>query len=301
MSESNIIQLQKLFDECIYSTLDEEKLRSIAFDSQLVENNLEWDKIYKYFPRKEDFYASLKVYGETIIQRKDGQDNFATYRLLCRCKTIDEKSLLIKHESDGLRLYLYRDPNATIHNSHFKAVFIKAFERYSMKGEALYSILSQGYEYSCTPDELKKLLGVNYINSMLKVRVLSPAENIIRGLFDQGAIPFFTNIMLDRSVLGRGSKIIKMRFNIIDNLVLLRQKRCRADHMKFIMSQLTDLFPFDYPFLEEDIKKTSDKTIEDIYHMIRYIDKDPDYLKIGVSTLIRYKLQQKYGIKIEKE
>lgn len=33
MSESNIIQLQKLFDECIYSTLDEEKLRSIAFDS----------------------------------------------------------------------------------------------------------------------------------------------------------------------------------------------------------------------------------------------------------------------------
>lgn len=75
MSESNIIQLQKLFDECIYSTLDEEKLRSIAFDSQLVENNLEWDKIYKYFPRKEDFYASLKVYGETIIQRKDGQDN----------------------------------------------------------------------------------------------------------------------------------------------------------------------------------------------------------------------------------
>lgn len=35
--------------------------------------------------------------------------------------------------------------------------------------------------------------------------------------------------------------------------------------------------------------------------MIRYIDKDPDYLKIGVSTLIRYKLQQKYGIKIEKE
>ena len=42
----------------------------------------------------------------------------------------------------------------------------------------------------------------------------------------------------------------------------------------------------------------SNKTIEDIYHMIRYIDKDPDYLKIGVSTLIRYKLQQEYGIKI---
>lgn len=34
--------------------------------------------------------------------------------------------------------------------------------------------------------------------------------------------------------------------------------------------------------------------------MIRYIDKDPDYLKIGVSTLIRYKLQQKYGIKNRK-
>lgn len=63
-----------------------------------------------------------------------------------------------------------------------------------MKGEALYSILSQGYEYSCTPDELKKLLGVNYINSMLKVRVLSPAENIIRGLFDQGAIPFLPTL-----------------------------------------------------------------------------------------------------------
>jgi len=298
MSESNIVQLQKLFDECIYSTLDEEKLRDIAFASQLVENNLEWDKIYKYFPQKEDFYASLNVYGETIIQYKDGQDNFATYRLLCRCKTLDEKNLLIKHEPDGLRLYLYRDPNAIIHNSYFKEIFIKAFERYSMKGEVLYSILSQGYEYSCTPDELKGLLGVNYINSMLKVRVLSPAENIIRGLFDQGIIPFFIDITLDRSVLGRGSKIIKMRFNIIDNLVLLRQKRCRADRMKFIMSQLTELFPFDYPFLEEDIKKTSDKTIEDIYHMIRYIDKDPDYLKIGVSTLIRYKLQQEYGIKI---
>ena len=83
MSESNIIQLQKLFDECIYSTLDEEKLRSIAFDSQLVENNLEWDKIYKYFPRKEDFYASLKsIMARLSYNAKDGQDNFATYRTL---------------------------------------------------------------------------------------------------------------------------------------------------------------------------------------------------------------------------
>ena len=70
MSESNIIQLQKLFDECIYSTLDEEKLRSIAFDSQLVENNLEWDKIYKYFPRKEDFYASLKYMARLSYNAK---------------------------------------------------------------------------------------------------------------------------------------------------------------------------------------------------------------------------------------
>lgn len=298
MSANNIVQLQKLFDKWIYSTLDEEKLIDIASVGQFVVNTLSWENIYEYFPNKADFYSSLNIYAETIIQRKDDQDNFTTYQLLCRCKVIDEKNIQIKHEPSGLRLYLYRRSDAMIYNSYFKEIFIKAFERYSMKGEALYYILSKGYEYSYTPEELKELFGVNYINSMLKVRVLSPAERIIRELFDQGILPFFFNITLERSIIGRGSKIIKIRFNIIDNIILLRLKRCRDDHMRFIMSQLTELFPFDYPFLEEDLKKADDQAIENIYHMIRHIEDDPDYLKIATSTLIRYKLQQDYAIKI---
>ena len=200
-----------------------------------------------------------------------------------------------------LRLYLYRHPNAEINNSYIKALFIKSFERYKMKGDVLYSFLTKGYQYSCTPEELKEQLGINYINSMLKVKILSPAEKIVKELFDNKLIPFYFTISFDRSVMEPGNRIIKINFKITDNLIILRQKRLRPDYIDFIKSILIKFFPFNYPFIEEDIKKLDDITVEKIYILTRDIEKDPDFHKIDTTTLIGYKLQHEYGIKIGKE
>ena len=296
MSQSNNINLlQQLLDKHVYSLFTEKQLEDLSADDKIITTDLSWQDINLYFPNKSSFLSSIKIYGETIFQRIDSEDNFEAFSLITRCRNIGEK-VQIRHAAAGLKLYLYRNPETMIYNTYLKEILIKAFERYNMQGSALYSILSKGYNHSCTPEELKEMLGVNYINSMLKSRVLSPAENIVHELFNDGQIPFYFNIDLRRSVIGRGSKIIEINFEIIDNIVLLRLKRNRPTYMSFILAQLIELFPFDYPFLEEDIKKVDDKTVEKIYMMIKHIEDDPDYLKIANSTLIRWKLQTLFNI-----
>lgn len=296
LQNNNIILLQKLFDKYIYSTFtEEEELITLSAAHRMITTELDWTDIHKDFPTKESFSSSVQIYSKTVIQllQKGG---FDSYSLVTRCQDMGN-SVRISHVPAGLRLYLYRQPSAMICNSHFQEIFIRAFERYNIRGGALYSLLSKGYQNSCTPEELKELLEVNYINSMLKVRVLSPAEKIVRELFDAGIISFYFKVEVKRSVIGRGSKIIEFQFNVIDNLVLLRQKRKRPVYMKFIMSQLTELFPFDYPFLEESINTLGNKEIEQIHIMIRDIKKDPDYKKMATSTLVKYKIQQIYKVK----
>lgn len=120
-------------------------------------------------------------------------------------------------------------------------------------------------------------------------------------LFDDKLIPFYFTINLDRSVMEPGNRIIRINFSVTDNLVILRRKRLRPSYIDFIKSILIKIFPFNYPFIEEDIKKLDDVTVERIYILTRDIEKDPDFQKIDTATLIGYKLQHEYGIKIEKE
>ena len=296
---TNIIQLQRLFDKYIYSLYDEASLIAIEKQEKYIETTLATENIYEFFDNKEEFYSNLCVYTDTIIKLY-ANDGYEVCKLVHFIKN-EKGSIRIKHDPLGLRLYLYRHPDAEINNSYIKAIFIKSFERYKMKGDVLYSFLTKGYQYSCTPEELKKQLGINYINSMLKVKILSPAEKIVQELFDDKLIPFYFTINLDRSVMEPGNRIIRINFSITDNLVILRRKRLRPSYIDFIKSILIKIFPFNYPFIEEDIKKLDDVTVERIYILTRDIEKDPDFQKIDTATLIGYKLQHEYGIKIEKE
>lgn len=296
---TNIIQLQKLFDKYIYSLYDEASLIAIDKQEKYIETTLTADNIYEFFDNQEDFYVNLRVYTDTIIKLYTN-DGYEICKLIHFIKK-EGDNIRIKHDSLGLRLYLYRHPNAEINNSYIKALFIKSFERYKMKGDVLYSFLTKGYQYSCTPEELKEQLGINYINSMLKVKILSPAEKIVKELFDNKLIPFYFTISFDRSVMEPGNRIIRINFKVTDNLIILRQKRLRPDYIDFIKSVLIKFFPFNYPFIEEDIKKLDDITVEKIYILTRDIEKDPDFHKIDTTTLIGYKLQHEYGIKIGKE
>ena len=106
--------------------------------------------------------------------------------------------------------------------------------------------------------------------------------------------------MLFRSaVIGRGSKINTVAFDIINEIDVLRLARLRPEYMKFIIQQLKKLYPFDYPFIEEKIIKREDKTIHEIYTMLSRIEEDPDFHKIATPTLVKFKLRQDFNISID--
>lgn len=299
MLSNNIVQIQRLFDKYIYSLYDENILMDVENEDKLIENRLSWNNIYEFFENKKDFYSSMNIYAGTTIYTPLPNEYYESCRLLSFFKSADD-GVRIKHDPKGLRLYLYRQPDSEINNGDLKGIFTEPFERYKMKGDILYSFLTKGYQYKCTPEELKQQLGINYINSMLKVKILSPAEKIVKSLFDQGSIPFYFKINFERSIMGPGNRIIKIHFETVDNIVLLRQKRMRPNYMKFIMSQLIKFCPFDYPFIEEySLKKIDDGAIESIYEMIRNIEKDPDFHKLATSTLVKFKLCHDFGIKMD--
>ena len=112
-------------------------------------------------------------------------------------------------------------------------------------------------------------------------------------------MPFYIKINIGRAVIGRGSKISTVAFDIINEIDVLRLARLRPEYMKFIMQQLKKLYPFDYPFIEEKIIKREDKTIHEIYTMLSGIEEDPDFHKIATSTLVKFKLRQDFNIPID--
>lgn len=287
----NFRLLLAIFDEKIYSSLSDDEI------SRRISSSILWDDILGYFPNKQIFLSTLTLYQQTIITEISDNDNFRIQPLVISCKA-DNITVEIEHNTSALLNYLSPKDNFIIENSYIEDVFLNALSRFNMRSDILYSIVSRRKKYEISPEELKKELGINYVNSLLKSRILLPVQKSINNLYEEGLIPFYININVKRSVMGRGSKIKGIEIEVINDIDLLRIKRKRPEYMQYIMSQLIKLFPFDYPFLEEDIKKTDNETVKDIYHMIKYIDKDPDYRKLETSTLIRYKLQQEYGIKI---
>lgn len=87
-------------------------------------------------------------------------------------------------------------------------------------------------------------------------------------------MPFYIKINIGRAVIGRGSKISTVAFDIINEIDVLRLARLRPEYMKFIMQQLKKLYPFDYPFIEEKLLK------EKIKLYMKYTQCYPELKKI---------------------
>ena len=289
---NQIITLLNIFDDQIYTTLSEENV------SGTVNSFISSETILKYFSSREEFILSLSVYIQTIIEEKiESSQDILAYPLVRKIKSTKEGVEII-HDYKALQLYLHPHEQITILNSFIKAVFVNALSKYNLKADILYDLLTQNSLYSCTPESLKATLGINYTNSMLKMRVLDPVESTIHKLYQNGELPFYISITVEKSLFGSGGKIIGVNFETNNHLAVLRLARLRPCHIQFITDKLIELLPFDYPFLEEGINQLNDKAVDTIFHMIKDIELDPDYGKIETSTLIKYKLKHQYQISV---
>lgn len=294
--KSNPFQIRRLLDlldEQIYSSfLEQEQSRSIS-------SFIPWKVVHQFFTSEKVFLSTLSLYHQTIISEIKPNGNFKMSPLVVSCD-INDDGVEIEHITSALKSYLFHEENSIAENSYIEEVFTNALSKYNIKSDVLYSIVSKGTQYKTSPEELKDVLGINYSNAMLKSRVLLPIEKTINNLYNEYLLPFYFTFQTERSTIGRGSKTNGVTINIINHLDLLRLKRERPTYMEFIMSQLTQLFPFDYPFLEDDIKRMDDKAVADINIMIRDIEHDSDYNKIATSTLIKYKLQQDFKVVLKR-
>lgn len=289
---NQIITLLNIFDNQIYTTLSEENV------SGTVNSFISSETILKYFSTREEFILSLSVYIQTIIEEKiESSQDILAYPLVRKIKSTKEGVEII-HDYKALQLYLHPYEQITILNSFIKAVFVNALNKYNLKADILYDLLTQNSLYSCTPESLKATLGINYTNSMLKMRILDPVESTIHKLYQNGELPFYISITVEKSLFGSGGKIIGVNFETNNHLAVLRLARLRPCHIQFITDKLIELLPFDYPFLEEGINQLNDKAVDTIFHMIKDIELDPDYGKIETSTLIKYKLKHQYQISV---
>ncbi|MCE9046986.1 hypothetical protein K0G17_19900 [Bacteroides fragilis] len=289
---NQIITLLNIFDDQIYTTLSEENV------SGTVNSFISSETILKYFSSREEFILSLSVYIQTIIEEKiESSQDILAYPLVRKIKSTKEGVEII-HDYKALQLYLHPHEQITILNSFIKAVFVNALSKYNLKADILYDLLTQNSLYSCTPESLKATLGINYTNSMLKMRILDPVESTIHKLYQNGELPFYISITVEKSLFGSGGKIIGVNFETNNHLAVLRLARLRPCHIQFITDKLIELLPFDYPFLEEGINQLNDKAVDTIFHMIKDIELDPDYGKIETSTLIKYKLKHQYQISV---
>ena len=289
---NQIITLLNIFDDQIYTTLSEENV------SGTVNSFISSETILKYFSTREEFILSLSVYIQTIIEEKiESSQDILAYPLVRKIKSTKEGVEII-HDYKALQLYLHPHEQITILNSFIKAIFVNALSKYNLKADILYDLLTQNSLYSCTPETLKATLGINYTNSMLKMRILDPVESTIHKLYQNGELPFYISITVEKSLFGSGGKIIGVNFETNNHLAVLRLARLRPCHIQFITDKLIELLPFDYPFLEEGINQLNDKAVDTIFHMIKDIELDPDYGKIETSTLIKYKLKHQYQISV---
>lgn len=291
IQQYNIIKLLQLLDKYIYSKLVPESSGNLTCS---ISNEV----ILELFDSKIELVNSLEFYSQTLILAASSK--VQSYPLVQEYE-ITASGLVITHNCDGLRYYLNRSSKAMIYNGAIQLLFAKAFAKYSFNGELIYSFLSKGYEYTCTPEELRTMLEMNYQNSFLLPRVLYPTENAIRKLYDENKIPFYFTVTLKKSLLGTGRKIIEIRFEVKDYVVLLRQKRLRENYIKFIVKKLRELFPWDYPFYQHKIESMPDSTVEQIYELIKNIETDPDYNKTATSTLIKHKLRVNFDIIVQFE
>lgn len=219
---NQIITLLNIFDDQIYTTLSEENV------SGTVNSFISSETILKYFSTREEFILSLSVYIQTIIEEKiESSQDILAYPLVRKIKSTKEGVEII-HDYKALQLYLHPYEQITILNSFIKAVFVNALSKYNLKADILYDLLTQNSLYSCTPESLKATLGINYTNSMLKMRILDPVESTIHKLYQNGELPFYISITVEKSLFGSGGKIIGVNFETNNHLAVLRLEIGRA-------------------------------------------------------------------------
>lgn len=281
-----------LFDNYIYS-----KEITPESDGNFLTSYLAWENIQQYFPEKDSFKNSLNIYASTIIRKRNDSLSFENIPLVQQC-TDKGNGIELIHNKHALQIYLSHNTSDKIDiiNDHVKGIFVSALKKYQLNAEILYQHINKERTYECRPEDFKAELGINYTNAMLKRKILSPIEKKIKDLYDIGDLPFYIECAAQRSIYGTGSKVIKIKISTTDYLHILKQRRCRNKYLQDIVNMLKGHLPFDYPFFEENLKTKDDETISKIYHFIKNIEKDPYYKKIDTSFLIKYKLQQDYGV-----
>lgn len=289
----NIIQLQRLFDKEIYSTYTELDLENQS--DKIVSSKIATENILDFFTDEASFHEALDVYAQTLIRIFQSQDSYNNIPLVPEMYR-EKNCVVIKHDVKALKSYLYRKEGTAIINPHTRSQFIIALKHLKFNSELFYDKLMNSYQYNCTPEDFKSLFGSNYINGLLRVKIITPIEKRIKELYDKGEIPFYLKYTILRSIFERGGKIVKFTFTTVDSVAEIRLKRLRQHYMTEILKQLKEYLPFDYPFIEENLKTKDDETISKIYHFITNITQDPDYNKIDTGFLVRYKLRQDYGV-----
>lgn len=93
-----------------------------------------------------------------------------------------------------------------------------------------------------------------------------------------------------------GHKTTDVVIDVFHEIEILKLSRMRKASMNYIIGELIKFFPFDYPFIENNLNQVDDKTIDDIYNMIKNIESDPDFGKLPAAALVKYKLLQEFGI-----
>lgn len=287
----NLRKLLLLLDRHIYSTF------SSSRDAYTLSSHISWENINKVFSSKELLVSSLSLYNQTIV-RETGKSLFKSSPFVVSCE-VNDTGLDIVHNAAGLSVFLSSKDRTAIENSAVTNLFLSALEKFKMRGDILYHIISKGEQYNSSPEELKETLGITYTNAMLKSRVLRPVENSINELYQSGLLPFYIKTTAKRAVIGMGHKTTDVVIDIFHEIEILKLSRMRKASMDYIMGELIKFFPFDYPFIENDLNQVDDKTIDDVCNMIKNIKSDPDFGKLAVPALVKYKLQHEFRIPVK--
>lgn len=287
----NIIHILSFLDSYIYANYSKIELTEAANVSDKISKS----DISRHFDVSE-WNNSIGVYAQTIIRVYSSANDFEVYTLVKEYKE-DKENVIITHNSIALQYYLFPTKDVEIINSHIKSVFVTALRQHKFNAEIFFDRVMRTRNYSCTPDDFKADFGVNYINALLRVKLISPIERKIQEMYDTGILPFYINCDVQRSLFAPGGKIVKFKFNLIDHIQILREHRERPIYIKDISLKLQQMIPFDYPFVEPVLLEQTDNTIYSIYNMLMTIDQDPDYNKVDIGFLIKYRLKS-FGINL---
>lgn len=115
-------------------------------------------------------------------------------------------------------------------------------------------------KFSITPSDLNKILEVDYSASILNIRLLQPAVNVINEMFNDGKLLCGCHYNIRKSPLGKGNKIIGFDFIIKDLFLERLIGYSFTENIDKIKAIVRKEFENDfYPIIEYQIDEIRDK------------------------------------------